>query len=198
MAVLGFMLSASLLCSLCASTSIFKDPTVPGKAIMWTLGGTEVESNAEYRTQTMDKLQLARYLKDSIKSKEVFVYLKKEDGTSLLSTPWIASSIKSSSGAIVVSNLYATSVTDRSLLEHFQSEGILKTANHISLSQLREMLVGSSSPLQNGGVDTYVVSMTGSESEEKDFQSISRLVQSSSVMLLIADETSAIVPEKHA
>jgi len=193
------LVSSILVLPLCLCISSYNDPTV-GKAVTWTLDDAGDIVVPSYRTQTTDTTQLSGYLKDEIKSKEMFVIVQKEDKSSPLSVPYIANSIKSSSQAVIIPHLYASDAesSKRSLLEHFELNGVVEKIHHVSLPQLHEMVVGKSSPLQNGILDSYVVTITGDASEENQFKAISKASRASAVMLMVAEDPSAVAPTSHA
>lgn len=188
------------LISYCLCVSSLKDSEHVGKAVTWTLEDAGGIVTPSYRTQTTDTTQLSGYLKDEIKSKEMFVIVKKEDKSSPLTVPYIANSIKSSSQAVIIPHLYAVDASSakRSLVEHLEGNGVVQNVKHVSLTQLHEIVVGSSSPLKNGQLDTYVVTVSGDASEESEFKAISKAARSSAVMIMVAEDPSAIAPTEHA
>mmetsp|Transcript_15670 Transcript_15670/g.15798 ORF Transcript_15670/g.15798 Transcript_15670/m.15798 type:complete len:278 (-) Transcript_15670:197-1030(-) len=194
-----FLVSAALIVSGCLSLE--NNGNQIGKAVIWTLDDAGMQQSPEYLTQSFDVKKLSRHLIETVQSKELFVYLRKEDSTSLLSIPYIASSIKSSSEAVVIPHLYAAEGKEgskRFLIDELATNGVVTNTIQLTLSQLHEKVVSKSSPLKNGVLDTYVVTLTGDSSEENEFKAISRSARSSSVVMMVADDPSALAPQAHA
>lgn len=162
----------------------------------WTLGYSSSAKNPIYRTQTIETPTLSRQLAEVSKSKEVIAYLKRVDGKSLISESWISNEVKSSSQSIILPNVYlsADASLRRSLMGHIAND---ENSKKVSLSQFRE-LMSSSTPLSNGEVDAYIVTMTGSESDKEDLKTIAALPGASRILLVVADEPTAVAPEAHA
>ena len=176
-----------------------EDRGAPGRAIFWNVihQTEDTNGNTVYRTADFMAPNLGEIVDEMSTGSDVVVLLRKEDSASLVSHPWVSSSVKSSSRSLVMSSVYHPQAKSsaESVQKYIMDSPVMQGASHINVRDLKETLSGPQSSKQK---KSYVVTLTGDVSEESDLQLISKLSRKLSILMIVSEEPKGMAPKSYA
>jgi len=196
-------------CIICAALVICANAQQqqPGRAAMWSVGGQEAASPAQYNTKSLEPAQLPQYLDamvgDSNSNVQIVAYLQTSDGRPALSHASVVQSIRDAKNAVVFPALYMPSSSSSSsaaatttssfsaAADAVLSSKTMQQHDALSLQQFIALLDEKKKQISSDKVNSYVVTLTGHESEHAYLQSLHEKLGSAKAILVALAEPSA-------
>jgi hypothetical protein len=184
--------SAIFLVSLSVSNSA--DLNAPGKAVFWSLSGGRT-SGANYQTQSFVTSQINGLFDNRAKASEIVALMKSADGRPILSHESVKESIRGSSDVTVLPNIYPSGIEEEEAIlvksASFENAKNIDLHAFIQILQEHESSSGAVGPMNNGVIDSYVISLSGHESDQEQMRTVAALSSKSTVATILfaaADE----------
>lgn len=170
------------------------DLNAPGKAVFWSLSEGR-NAGANYQTQSFVTSQINGIFDNRAKANEIVALIKSADGRPILSHESVKESIRGSSDVIVLPNIYPSGIEQEEAIlaksASFENAKNVDLHAFIQILQAHESNNGAVGPMNNGIIDSYVISLSGHASEQDQMRTVAALSSKSSnsaILFAAADE----------